>query len=127
MEPGGTPDILHVQGQPMLQTVDAFVLRSVVLKKPPDILHHGNRQNIAHENADPEQAFDHRGQKRMMDKTGKQGRDQIGKHKEQADGDHKGNGCHSALHDLIHFFRPGRLFRGLVLLCVLFLLFIKRS
>ena len=126
MESGGPAYVLHVQGQSVFQAVDTFMFCPMVLEKPPDILHHGDGQDIAHKNTDPEQALDHRCQKVILNKTGEQGGNHIRKHKEKADGYYEGNDCHYAFYDLIHLFRPGRLFGGPFLPCLLFLLFIKR-
>ena len=79
MEPGASHCILDSKRTPLFQAVNAFVLRSMVLVNPSDILHGSNNGHICQENGKTHHAFQN-GEKRSIPDIGmKQQADSIGK------------------------------------------------
>ena len=69
----------------MLHAVNALVLRSVVHKRPPDILHTGNKLNIGNENKNADYALQHCHQAFRLNHAGKQPCDKKRKQHENPD------------------------------------------
>ena len=61
---GGSHHIVYGQVQPMLHTVNAFVLRPMVFKGPANILSPGNQFDIENKNQNTKQALQ-KGQRRL--------------------------------------------------------------
>ena len=79
MEPGASHCILDGKRTPLFQAVNAFVLRSMVLVNPSDILHGSDNGHICQENGKTHHAFQN-GEKRSIPDIGmKQQADSIGK------------------------------------------------
>ena len=94
---GTNPYILHRQRQPVFNTVNALVLRTVVHKSPLDILHPGNQQHIQNKDSNPHKSFDYGAHTVRRDVFFQQRRQEVREHHEDSHCQYKGK-CHRHPH-----------------------------
>ena len=99
-------DVVHRQLQSLLVAEDGLVLRAMIGEGPPDILHPGDRDHIAHKNGDAQhrvhQIPDQYAVRKTLHEAGKKG----GQQHEQAHGEAHCQHYGEADDQLLHFFIP---------------------
>ena len=103
MLPGALSYVFHGKRESMLHTVDALVLRSVVLEHPLDILHQRDQQHIADEQKQADRSLDHRKHRVRHDDIAQKSRREIGQHHKDRHRHHNGKGDGETHH---YLFRP---------------------
>ena len=116
------PYILHRKRQPMFNTVDTLMLRTVVHKCSLNILHSGNQQNIHNKNSNPDNTFYHGSKMIRRNNRFHKCRQKIRQYHKDCNCCNNGKGNRSCHHQVLLLFFLFQIFSGKLFF---FFLFVK--
>ena len=92
MQAGASHGILNLRGRPFFQTVNALMLRSVILVNTPDILHPGDQGHIGQKNSKTDNTFQYGKKGSISDIGMEQKADTVRQRNENSHCKHNGKG-----------------------------------